>query len=50
MALTHQPQNSLKNQKMGIIPEFLPVVRVLQEHGFWYADNLVRRLANDIGE
>ncbi len=40
----------LKAKKMGIIPEFLAVVRVLQEHGFWYAENLVRRLANDIGE
>jgi uncharacterized protein len=40
----------LKAKKMGILPEFLPIVRALQEHGFWYAENLVRRLANDVGE
>ena len=40
----------LKAKKMGIISEFLPAVRALQEHGFWYAENLVRRLANDVGE
>jgi predicted nucleic acid-binding protein len=40
----------LKAKKMGILQEFLPIVRALQEHGFWYAENLVRRLANDVGE
>jgi predicted nucleic acid-binding protein len=40
----------LKAKKMGVIPEFLPTVRALQDHGFWYAANLVRRLANDVGE
>jgi predicted nucleic acid-binding protein len=40
----------LKAKKMGVIPEFLPTVRALQDHGFWYAENLVGRLANDVGE
>ena len=40
----------LKAKKMGVIPEFLPTVRALQDHGFWYAENLVARLANDVGE
>jgi uncharacterized protein len=40
----------LKAKKMGILPEFLPIVRALQEHGFWYTENVVRRLANDVGE
>jgi predicted nucleic acid-binding protein len=40
----------LKAKKIGIISEFLPIVRALQEHGFWYSENLIQRLANDVGE
>ena len=40
----------LKAKKIGIISEFLPIVRALQEHGFWYSENLVHRLANHVGE
>ena len=36
--------------KIGIISEFLPIVRALQEHGFWYSENLIQRLANHVGE
>jgi hypothetical protein len=35
-------------QKRGLSGQAL--VRALQDHGFWYAENLVRRLANDVGE
>jgi hypothetical protein len=40
----------LKAKKIGIISEFLPIVRALQEHGFWYSEKLIQRLANDVGE
>jgi predicted nucleic acid-binding protein len=39
-----------KAKELGFIPEFLPLVRELQGAGFWYHEDLVRRLAADVGE
>ena len=40
----------LKARKMGLIAAFFPVVRKLQNAGFWYHEPLVRRLADLVGE
>lgn len=40
----------LKARKVGLIPEFLPLVRQLQRDGFRYHEPLVMRLAELVGE
>lgn len=40
----------LKACKLGLIPEFLPLVRKLQNEGFRYHEALVMRLARIVGE
>ena len=39
-----------KAKQMGLVAGFLPLVRQLQEAGFWYHEALVQRLAADVGE
>jgi len=39
-----------KAKELGFIAEFLPLVRELQGAGFWYHEDLVRRLAAGVGE
>lgn len=40
----------LKARKLGLIPEFLPLVRKLRNEGFRYHEPLVIRLAELVGE
>ena len=39
-----------KAKQMGLVGGFLPLVRQLQQAGFWYDEALVQRLAADLGE
>ena len=39
-----------KAKQMGLVAGFFPLVRQLQQAGFWYHEALVERLAADLGE
>lgn len=39
-----------KAKQMGLVAGFLPLVRQLQQAGFWYDEALVQHLAADLGE
>jgi predicted nucleic acid-binding protein len=39
-----------KAKQLGLVAGFLPLVRQLQQAGFWYDEALVQHLAADLGE